>query len=145
MAGVTGAKMNAGQEKNICVIGAGLTGLVCAHALLKQGFAVTLVESAQEPGGMVASFCLGKSRIEYIYHHIFTTDSHMIDLLAETGLSDRLNWHSNKDALYSGNRTFPFSTPLDLIRFPLIPFWQRFRTGLAVLKAGRLKNWLALE
>lgn len=129
----------------VCIIGAGLTGLIAACSLLDAGYNVILLESSPEPGGMIASFPMGSDRIEYIYHHIFTSDQLLISLLAEIGLSDRLKWYQPKDALFAGQRLYPFSTPLDLIRFPLIPFAQRLRTGLAVLLAGRLKDWSALE
>ncbi len=132
-------------RKRICIIGAGLTGLVAAHRLLGEGYDVTVLESTLEAGGMVSSFCMGSERIEYIYHHVFTSDQHIGQLSGELGLSDHLRWYSPQDALYAQNTLFPFSSPLDLLRFQVIPFWQRLKTGLTVLKAGRLSNWQDLE
>jgi protoporphyrinogen oxidase len=131
--------------QRVCVIGAGLTGLVSACSLLAAGHDVVLLESAPEPGGMIAAFPMGSDRIEYIYHHIFTNDHLIIQMLEEIGLADRLKWYRPRDALCANYHLYPFSTPLDLIRFPLIPFWQRLRTGLAVLQAGRLIDWSPLE
>lgn len=133
------------QKQTVCIIGAGLTGLVSACSLLSSGYDVILLESALKPGGMVSSFQMGSGRIEYIYHHVFTHDDYLISLLSALGLQDQLKWYRPNEALYAKRRLFPFSTPLDLLRFPLIPLTQRLRTGLSVLKAGRLSDFAPLE
>jgi|LSQX01.3.fsa_nt_gb protoporphyrinogen oxidase len=133
------------SKKQIAIIGAGLTGLVTAYALLSTGHTVVVLESALQPGGMISSFPMGKDRIEYIYHHVFTHDQELIRLLAELGLQNRLKWYKPRDALYTGRRLYPFSTPLDLLRFTPIPLHQRLRTGLTVLKAAKVQDWKQLE
>jgi protoporphyrinogen oxidase len=132
-------------ENRICIIGAGLTGLVAGYRLASAGCEVVLLESTLEPGGMIASFSLGETRAEYIYHHMFTSDSTLANLLGELGLADRLHWYRSEEALFSGQKLFRFSTPLDLLKYRAIPFRQRLRTGLTVLKAGRLTDYLPLE
>ena len=132
-------------RQRVCIIGAGLTGLVTACALQSAGYDVVLIESTRAPGGMIASFPVGTERIEYIYHHIFTHDQLIVRLLDTLGLADRLNWFKPGDALFADGKLHPFSSPLDLLRLPIMPFGQRFRTGLAVLRAGRLKDWEKLE
>ena len=133
------------RRQRVCIIGAGLTGLVAARRLIDSGFDVVILESTPEPGGMVSSFPMGSDRIEHIYHHIFTSDQHLIQLTDELGLRDRLEWHRTRDALYEQGRLFPFSSPLDLLRYSTIPLVQRLKTGLAVLKAGRINDWLPME
>jgi len=133
------------DRQRVCIIGAGLTGLVAASALQSAGYDVVLIESTRSPGGMIASFPVGSERIEYIYHHIFTHDKLLVRLLDTLGLSDRLKWFKPSDALVADGTLHPFSSPLDLLRFPVIPFGQRLRTGLAVLRAARLKDWKKLE
>lgn len=130
---------------SVCIIGAGLTGLAAAYRLLSMGCDVTLLESTLEPGGMLSSFNMGAERIEYIYHHAFTSDHDLVRLADELGLSELLEWHKTRDALYAGNRLYAFSSPADLLRFTAIPFRQRLRTGFSVLQAGRLRNWSDLE
>lgn len=129
----------------ICIIGAGLTGLVAGYRLAKAGFEVSLVESTLEAGGMIASFHMGDERIEYIYHHMFTSDKLLEDLLEELGLHNKLQWYRSNEALYSGQKLYRFSTPVDLLKFRAIPFRQRLKTGYTVLKAGRLTDFLGLE
>ncbi|MEA4888951.1 MAG: NAD(P)/FAD-dependent oxidoreductase [Clostridiaceae bacterium] len=133
------------RQPRVCIIGAGLTGLVAAYHLTARGYSVILLESTLDSGGMVSSFSMGASRIEHIYHHIFTSDSYLIDLAGELGLSGRIDWYRPHDALYSGARLYPFSAPVDLLRYKAIPLAQRIKTGLSVLEAGRFKNWADLE
>ena len=104
----------------IGVIGAGITGLTTAYRLLRAGYDVILLESTLHAGGMVASFTLGKEPIEYIYHHVFTSDNHVTGLAGELGLDGLLSWHPSREAIYSDGRLYPFSTPLDLMRFKSI-------------------------
>lgn len=132
-------------RQTICVIGAGLTGLTAAHRLLNAGFDVIVLESTLQAGGMISTFNLGREPIEYIYHHTFTSDSHLNNLTAELGLSDLLSWHQSREALFANDHLYPFSTPADLLRFNRISLWQRLKTGLTVLKAGRISNWQVLE
>ncbi len=133
------------QRQRIGVIGAGMTGLTAAYKLLQSGFDVVLLEATEQPGGMVTSFKLGREQIEYIYHHIFTSDHHVIELASELGLSEHLSWYQSREALFSGNRHYPFSAAGDLLRFGGMSLLSRLRTGLTVLKAGRISNWRALE
>ena len=132
-------------KKQIVVIGAGITGLVAAYRLLRSGFSVVLLESTLQLGGMAASFHLGDQPLEYLYHHIFTSDRYLIDLAEELGIDHELAWYNSREALYINERLYPFVTPLDLVRFREIPFSQRIRTGLTVLHAAGLTEWKALE
>lgn len=134
-----------GSAKHVCVIGAGLTGLTVAYRLSKQGFKVTVLESTLEAGGMVSSFSIGREKIEHIYHHIFTSDSYVADLSEELGVDGDISWYEPHDALYMNKTLYPFSSPADLIRFRPIPFIERIRTGLAVLKAKKVNDISELE
>ncbi|HHU07434.1 MAG TPA: FAD-dependent oxidoreductase [Clostridiaceae bacterium] len=96
------------------------------------------------PGGS-DTHSLGLGYVDDIYHHLFTSDNYLLQLLEELGLKQHLRWQTAANALMHDGILYPFSTPLDLLRFKPIPFFQRLRTGLAVLKASRLKNWQPLE
>ncbi|MHB8962721.1 MAG: NAD(P)/FAD-dependent oxidoreductase [Saccharofermentanales bacterium] len=133
------------SPKQVCVIGAGLTGLTVAYRLSKQGFKVTVLESTMEAGGMVSSFSIGREKIEHIYHHIFTSDSYVMDLAEELGIAGSIRWHEPHDALYMDKKLYPFSSPVDLVKFKPIPFLERIRTGLAVLKAKKVHDIGELE
>ncbi|NLW11212.1 MAG: NAD(P)/FAD-dependent oxidoreductase [Clostridiaceae bacterium] len=133
------------RNPSVCIIGAGITGLTAARQLAALGYDVLVLESALNSGGMLSAFNIGDELIEHIYHHIFTSDSEVLGLIDELGLSADMKWYMVKDALFAGGRNYPFSTPLDLLRFHELPLLQRLRTGLTVLKAGRLRDWHELE
>lgn len=130
---------------NIGIIGAGATGLSAAYYLSKEGHEVTVFEADKQCGGIASSFSVGNSMLERIYHHIFTNDIEIISLISELGLSDKLTWYKPRNAIYTGGRLYPFSTPFDLVRFPIIPVVQRIRLGLMVLNSRRLKEWKEIE
>ena len=86
-------------KTSICVIGAGLSGLVCAYKLAQAGFHVQVVEQQSTPGGMLACSRLGSEYIELLPHHIRKSDRALISLLKDLGLSDELQWY---DSLWYG-------------------------------------------
>jgi protoporphyrinogen oxidase len=131
--------------KKVCIIGAGITGLVTAYRLLSEGYDVTVLECAMIPGGMVSSFSMGWEKIEHIYHHIFTTDTYVKELSQSLGIEDQIKWLESKDAIYVDKKTYPFSSPIDLLKFNAIPIWDRVRTGVAVIKARKKPNFHDLE
>lgn len=138
-------KIKNDNRKHVAVIGGGFTGLTVAYRLSKKGIRVSVMESNFEPGGMVTSTAMGNENLERIYHHIFTSDKYVVDLAEELGVADKLSWHKPKDGIYIDGKLFPFSSPMDLITFKPIPFIERIKTGLAVLKAGKVKDIKSLE
>ncbi len=129
----------------IAVIGAGPTGLAAAYALSGRGANVVVFESTSVSGGMARTVTVGVERIEAFYHHIFTSDEALVSLAEEIGLGDRLEWLPPRNALYSGERLYPFTTPGDLLRLGALPLMDRIRLGLFVLAARRVRSWEHLE
>jgi len=138
-----GAGMVTGRQ--VCIIGGGITGLTTAYRLVKAGYGVTIVEQNPETGGMLSSFQSGNSRLEHIYHHIFTSDTHVLELAEELGLDHDIEWFEPRDALFGAGRLFPFTGPLDLLRCRIMPVPDRIRTGIAVLLAGRIRDFSSIE
>ena len=83
----------------IGIIGGGLTGLTAAYRLVKKGFSVSVFEEAKVPGGLASSIDLGNVNLERFYHHIFTSDQHLLDLCRELGLEDLVEWFEPKNAI----------------------------------------------
>ena len=77
----------------------------------------------------------GGHLLERYYHHLFTTDRHIAALYDELGL--QIEWRPSSVAMFAHGRSWPFTTPLDLLRFgPLSPL-ERVRMGVAVLALQR--------
>jgi protoporphyrinogen oxidase len=130
---------------NIGVLGGGLAGLTAAYQLSKKGHQVLLFESEPYLGGQASTFEIEGSRVERYYHHIFTGDVDMVDLIEELGLSDRMQWLTSKVGFFYGGEIYDFVTPLDLLRFEPLGLWHRIRAGLITLYLQRFGDWRDLE
>ena len=107
----------------IAIVGAGMCGLVAAHRLTAAGHACDVYERWPGLGGQAATLDVGGgARLERYYHHLFTSDRHIRDLYDELGMPDALEWRPSSMAFLARGRLYPFTTPLDLLRFePLSP------------------------
>ncbi|MFF7071171.1 NAD(P)/FAD-dependent oxidoreductase [Streptomyces pseudovenezuelae] len=124
---------------NLGIIGAGATGLTAAWDAVRAGHQVTVLEAADELGGLAASLEVGGAPLERYYHHIFRSDKAMIALIEELGLGDALRFHKPTTGIYRGGRLIDFTTPLDMLRHPEFGPLDavRFAGSSAVLKAVR--------
>jgi protoporphyrinogen oxidase len=127
------------------VIGGGVGGLGAAYELAKAGHFVAVYERAPFLGGLASTFDVGGGQLERFYHHLFLSDTTIIELLEELGLSDRLIWNESKVGYFTHGEIHPFSTAIDLLRFKPVPFIDRIRMGLVTLYLQRIKNWRKLE
>ena len=134
-------KSSNSTKRSIAIIGGGYTGLVAAYELAKAGHKVTIFERGHTLGGLAGGFTIAGSPLEKAYHHLFKTDTDIISLTEELGISDRLEWHDSSVAIYYDNHLYPFVTPLDLARFKPLSFINRVRAGLVVLYLQKTKNW----
>ncbi len=130
---------------NIGVIGAGALGLSAAYHLGKSGYKVTVFESAPFIGGQASTIEVSGSRLERGYHHLFTNDTEIIDLMGELGISDRLQWFYSSVGTFTQNKLFPTTSPMDLIKFGALPFVDRLKLGISTLRLRRQRNWRSLE
>jgi protoporphyrinogen oxidase len=120
----------------IAVIGAGVAGLVAAHRLTAAGHAVDVYERWPGLGGQAATLDVGGGhRLERYYHHLFTTDRHIAALYDELDLE--LEWRPSSVAMFAHGRSWPFTTPLDLLRFRPLSLVDRLRMGVAALALQR--------
>jgi protoporphyrinogen oxidase len=122
------------------VIGGGPAGIKAAHTLVKAGVEVTLLEGSSVLGGLASSFDVQGVRIERYYHFICKGDDHLVDTLAELGLSHRLRWRDSRMAYFVDGRLYPFLTPVELLRFSPLSLLDRVRAGAAVKLAQRMKE-----
>lgn len=130
------------MPKKILIIGGGFTGLTAAWRLAQRGdYAITIVEKAPELGGLAAGFAIAGTSLEKTYHYLFTTDDHIVRLAGELGVQDRLFWAETSNAIFLNGRLFPFSRPLDVLRFSPCSFRGRLRLGFSILYLQRCKSW----
>ncbi len=128
-------------KKHISIIGGGFTGLTAAYTLAKMGHQVTVFEAEKELGGLVAGFDLDGVPLEKAYHFLYKTDSHIINLANEIGIGDTLTFHSSSVAIAYGGKIYPFMTPLDLLKFTPLSFFNRIRAGLVTIYLSKQTHW----
>jgi protoporphyrinogen oxidase len=118
----------------VAVLGAGVAGLVCAYRLAQEGHVCDVYERWPGLGGQAATLDVGGGELlERYYHHLFTSDRHIVELYEELGMPDELEWKPSSMAFFVDGRQWAFTTPLDLLRFKPLSPPSRLRMGLAVL------------
>jgi protoporphyrinogen oxidase len=118
---------------HIAIVGAGITGLSAAYRLSLEGHRVTVFEASDTAGGLGSSIEVGNKHVERFYHHFFQSDRHVIELIRELGLSEKLHFYPSKTSVFHKGHVYPFSGPVDLLRFKPLSFADRIRCGLVLV------------
>ncbi len=131
--------------QKIAVIGAGFTGLTTALRLAQAGHDVTLMERAENLGGLASGFTLDSGQpLERAYHFTYKTDTENQKLAKELGVADKLKFHPSSIGTFYDGKVYPLMTPIDLLKFPGLTFIQKIRTGVVALYLQRVRNWQKL-
>ena len=133
------------NRKNIAIIGAGAAGLSTAFYLSKQKYNITIFESAPFVGGQASTININGGLLERGYHHLFTNDYSIIQLMKDLNISNKMKWYPSKVGTYINGKIYPTTSPLDLLRFGALPFTERIKLGLLSLRIKNIKNWEKLE
>lgn len=132
----------------IAVIGAGIGGLAAAYDLVKAGHSVTVFEAAATPGGLASGFREPHWdwSVEKYYHHWFQSDRHMLGLIRELGLEDKVHFPRPKTVMYHKGNFYPFDSIPAAIMFPGLGWGiNKIRFGLIGLFLRLTNSWKLLE
>jgi len=129
----------------IGIIGAGAAGLAAALDLSGKNHKVVVYESAPFIGGQASTIPVGGSPLERGYHHLFTNDAAILELMTDLGIHDKMKWYPSRVGTYTSGKVYKTTTALDLLRLGAIPFFDRIKLGLFAMKVGRIKDWRDLE
>jgi len=130
---------------NVAVVGGGLAGLCAALELSREGHAVTVYETYKDFGGLASTIEVAGTRLERFYHHVFATDLDFLDLVEELGLWDQLRWYADDKGNWYQGKTYPFSTPLEILRFPPLGPIDRLRLAMVSAWLSRVSHWEPYE
>jgi protoporphyrinogen oxidase len=122
-----------------------MLGMGIAHELTKKGYHVTLFEAADSLGGLASAWQINGIQWDKFYHVILMSDSHTLKLLDEIGIGDKMNWVSTKTGFYTDGKLYSMSDSFEFLRFPPLGLIDKFRLGLTILAASRIRNWKRLE
>jgi protoporphyrinogen oxidase len=127
------------------IVGGGIAGATAALRLAQAGQEVVLFEGGERLGGLVVSFEVGGTPLECFYHHIFPHESHIRALIGDLGLTAKLDWLPSSMGVLTNGKLWPFTTPLDILRFGPLTLPQRVHMGIGGLRLQRWKDWEPLD
>ena len=129
----------------VSIIGGGATGLAAAYELGLRGHEAVVFERTGFLGGQASTFDVGGGRLERGYHHLFTGDRAILDLMDEIGLGDRVLFFDSKVGTLHDGKIYDFVTATDLLKFTPLSLVDRLRLGLVTLWLRMMKDWRPLE
>ena len=134
------------KSYDVAIIGGGYSGLNLAYKLSKNHKKkVLLIEETDELGGLASTFYTKGIRLEKFYHHWFTGDKSILNLIDQLGLSKKLMIKPSRTGVYYANSTYRLSTPIDLLKFKPLSLIARIRLGLGFIYAKFLKDTSKIE
>jgi protoporphyrinogen oxidase len=137
--------MKNNKKLHYAIIGGGAAGCTLAFHLTRNGHAVDVYERERGLGGLASAIPFGQTTLDRFYHHIFTSDTHIQAYIDQLGLSDKLHWCESSVGFEHQGAIYPFTTPVDLLRFKPLSLLSRLRIGLSVLAMKRRNDYLPLE
>ena len=132
----------------IAIIGAGYAGMSAAFDLAKAGHQVTIYEAADTVGGLGRGFSDPKWdwTVERFYHHWFASDNHMLGIIEELGLSDKVLFPRPYTVMMHKGKWYPFDSILQALIYPGLGWGvDKLRFGLVGVYLRLTKNWQSLE
>ena len=134
--------------KNIAIIGAGIGGLSAAYDLIQAGQQVDIFEASAQVGGLAAGFKESHWdwSVEKYYHHWFLSDHHILGLIDELGLSEKVIFPRPYTVVFHHGKFYPFDSIPAALLFPGLGWGiNKLRFGLVGLYLRMTNNWRALE
>ena len=129
----------------VAIVGAGFAGLGAAERLSARGVTPVVFERSGHVGGLAMTLPVGGTEIEKYYHHWFTSDDDILELVEAVGLGERLRWISPVMGIFCRGRIYPFTSPGDLLRFRPFSLRAKLRFGLVTLFLQRYPRREAFE
>jgi protoporphyrinogen oxidase len=133
------------EKKKWAIIGGGILGMTLALRLRQNGDNVTIYESADKTGGLTSSWEMDGTVWDRYYHVILMSDLNTRKVLTEIGLENELRWVETKTGFYSGGKLYSMSNIIEFFKFPPINIIDKFRLGVTIFVASKIKNWQRLE
>jgi protoporphyrinogen oxidase len=130
------------------VVGAGYAGLSAAYDLARAGHEVVIYEASDKPGGLAVGFKEPNWdwAVEGYYHHWFASDEHMLGLIDELGLSEKVLFPRPYTVMMHKGKWYPFDSILQALLYPGLGWGiNKVRFGLVGLYLRLTNNWQAME
>lgn len=121
------------------ILGGGALGLMTAYRLTQAGHSVMVFEQEPIAGGLASGFHASNDEqmwLEKFYHHLFRSDTTVIQIIKELGLANHLEWLRPRSVCLIHGKTEQLDSPMSLLRFKPLRIDERVRVAavLAFLK-----------
>ncbi len=123
-------------KAGVVVVGAGMAGLFAARRLQELGLQPLVLESAAEPGGLLAWTRVGATDLELFYHHLFGADRLTLGTLKQLDIP--VDWRSTSTGFVDSRKEgiARFSGPQHLLTFSHLALPDRLRLGAALVRVA---------
>ena len=133
------------EQKTWAIIGGGILGMTLALRLSQKSQKVVIYESSEKLGGLTSSWQMDGVTWDKFYHVILMSDLNTRKILKEIGLDDELRWVETKTGFYSEGKLYSMSNLIEFFKFPPINLIDKFRLGVTIFAASKMKDWERLE
>ncbi len=130
----------------VAIVGGGIMGITLAYYLSKQAIEVDVYEASPTLGGLAGPLTLPDGTdVDRFYHAILASDAKLNELCAELGIADQMRFHETRTGFYHDGQIYSMNNIVEFLKFPPLGWIDRFRLGLTVLAAQRVRDWRDLE
>lgn len=139
------------SSRHWAVLGGGMLGMTAALELARAGQKVSLVEAADSPGGLVSPWQMNGVEWDRFYHVILASDTRLLRLLEDIGLSEEVRWGQTNTLFYAGTDLYPLNNVFDYLKLPVLSLTDKVRLGFNIVYGAsirdgrRLEKWSAAE
>jgi len=118
----------------IGIVGGGVAGLAAAYRLQERGRDVHVFEAGSDVGGLAAVYETRGDPIEKFYHHLSKSEETIVELAADLGLGDRVEWRIGENAYYVDGVVHPLDKPWEIAAFPHLSLYDKFRLTMLTME-----------
>ena len=111
-----------------------MAGLAAARRLQDHGHEVTVFEAGERLGGLAATYDTRGDPIEKFYHHLSKSERTIVELAENLGLGDAVEWRVGRNAYYVDGVVHPLDTPGEILAYPHLSLYDKFRLGMLTLE-----------
>jgi len=122
----------------IGVVGGGIAGLAAAYRLQQRDHEVEVFEASEQLGGLAATYETAGDPIEKYYHHLSKSEETILELTEELGVE--IEWRYKSDAFYVEGQVHPMDKPWEILSYPYLSFYDKFRLGMLVSEID-VRGW----
>jgi len=130
----------------VAIVGGGIMGVSIGYELAKRGIAADIYEASPTLGGLAGPMTLGDGTVvDRFYHAILTSDAHLLGVCRDLGLEGQLRFKETGTSIYIKGGLHSMSSVGELLRFPPLRPFDRFRLGAMIGLARLYRDWKRLD